>query len=283
MREEEIVPRADPVIWGDRRGPLANEDLDAFEEHGVLCVRPFARRETEVLRAEAERLAAEAERDQDEVVIEPGSDAVRSIFRVHRSSDIFRELAKDARIADVARQIVGSDVTVHQSRLNYKPGFDGREFQWHSDFETWHMEDGMPRMRAVSVSIALTENHPSNGPLMVIPGSHRRYVRCAGETPEDHFRQSLRKQEFGVPSRDAIRALCDEAGRIEVCVGPPGSATFFDCNAMHGSAGSLSPWPRTNLFLVYNSVENRLRKPFGGRPPRPAFLAARRVRRVSRL
>jgi hypothetical protein len=43
-----------------------------------------------------------------------------------------------------ARQLLGSDVYVHQSRVNFKPGFNGQDFYWHSDFETWHAEDGMP-------------------------------------------------------------------------------------------------------------------------------------------
>jgi ectoine hydroxylase len=35
------------------------------------------------------------------------------------------------------------------------------------------------------------------------------------------------------------------------------------------------------VFLVYNSVNNALEEPFGGVPPRPEFLAARRVEPVS--
>ena len=53
----------------------------------------------------------------------------------------------------IAEQILGSQVYIHQSRVNLKPGFKGKEFYWHSDFETWHIEDGMPRMRALSCSI----------------------------------------------------------------------------------------------------------------------------------
>src|SRR3546814_19751740 len=71
---------------------------------------------------------------------------------------------------------------IHQSRLNYKPGFKGKEFYWHSDFETWHVEDGMPRMRALSMSVLLAENTPHNGPLMLIPGSHQSFLTCVGET-----------------------------------------------------------------------------------------------------
>src|SRR3546814_8501331 len=82
-------------------------------------------------------------------------------------------LAADDRLAGVARFLLGDDVYVHQSRLNYKPGFVGKEFYWHSDFETWHVEDGMPQMRALSMSILLAPNTVLNGPLMIIPGSHR--------------------------------------------------------------------------------------------------------------
>lgn len=62
------------------------------------------------------------------------------------------------RLLDIAQFLLDDEVYIHQSRLNYKPGFRGKEFYWHSDFETWHVEDGMPRLRALSISITLTEN-----------------------------------------------------------------------------------------------------------------------------
>ena len=193
---------------------------------------------------------------------------------MHRHDDRYAALAADPRLADAARQILGGDVYVHQSRINFKPGFVGQKFAWHSDFETWHIEDGMPRMRAVSASVLLTENTPVNGPLMLIVGSHRTYVRCVGETPAEHYKQSLRAQEYGVPDRAALVELAGADG-IAQALGPAGSVVLFDCNTMHGSTGNLSPYPRHNVFLVYNSVDNRLVTPFGGTPPRPGFLAER--------
>jgi ectoine hydroxylase len=52
---------------------------------------------------------------------------------------------------------------------------------------------------------------------------------------------------------------------------------FFDCNLMHGSASNISPSPRSNVFLVYNSVDNAVQEPFAAGSPRPAFVAAREV------
>src|SRR5699024_12245631 len=81
---------------------------------------------------------------EEATAVEAKSDEVRSIFNIHRTNEIFKKIANDPRLVDRARQILGSDVYIHQSRINYKPGFVGKEFSWHSDFETWHAEDGMP-------------------------------------------------------------------------------------------------------------------------------------------
>jgi ectoine hydroxylase len=130
-------------------------------------------------------------------------------------------------------------------------------------------------MRALSVSVALTENLPFNGALMLIPGSHRVYVACIGRTPENHYQQSLKKQEYGVPDDESLTQLAERGG-IELATGPAGSAVFFDCNTMHGSASNISPYPRSNIFFVYNSVENAVLDPFCGLAPRPDHIATRK-------
>ena len=77
-----------------------------------------------------------------------------------------------------------------------------------------------------------------------------------------------------MPSPEAMRLLVDQGGMV-AAKGEAGSAVFFECNTMHGSAGNLSPFPRVNFFIVYNSVENHLEPPFGHTPPSPALLADR--------
>ena len=278
------VERADPIVWGDGDGPLATGQVSSYRDGGYLAFpQLISNQEAHDLLDEAHRLAEAADPNADDVIIEPNHQVVRSLFRLHRTNETIKAICKDDRIAGIARQILGSEVYLHQSRINFKPAFNGKEFFWHSDFETWHVEDGMPRMRAVSFSINLTENNEFNGPLMVVDNSHELYIRCVGETPDNHFQESLRRQEYGVPSCDALQMLVERGKGIEAPKGGPGSATMFDCNTMHGSVGNLSPAPRTNLFLVFNSVENRLVEPFGGKPPRPEFLGERDVVPVSQL
>ncbi|BAU88277.1 ectoine hydroxylase [Streptomyces laurentii] len=231
--------------------------------------------EVVTLRTELDRLVTDPAVRQDErAIVEPHSREIRSVFEVHRFSEVFAALAADPRVAGRARQILGSDVYVHQSRVNVKPGFGASGFYWHSDFETWHAEDGLPQMRTVSVSIALTANYATNGSLMIMPGSHRTFLGCAGATPKDNYKQSLQMQDAGTPSHEALGTFADACG-IRQFTGPAGSATWFDCNAMHGSGDNITPYPRSNVFFVFNSVENRPEAPFAAPVRRPSFIASR--------
>lgn len=274
--EPSLTPRRDPVVWGSEDdGPLGADQLAAFERDGYLVLEEvFSEEEAVACVDELARLGQDPEvLAADTTIIEPQRNEVRSLFAVH-DHGTFGKVAQDARLTDVARQLLGSDVYVHQSRVNLKPGMYGKEFFWHSDFETWHVEDGMPAMRAVSASVSLTESNEFNGPLMVVPGSHRRYLSCVGETPERHYERSLRRQEYGVPDRDNLARLVDDGGIVAPKLAP-GSVVLFDCNMMHSSGVNLSPYARSNLFVVFNSVENRLEAPFSGQPPRPQHLASR--------
>jgi ectoine hydroxylase len=270
-------PRRDPVVYSAESGPLRPDELRRFQRDGFLVRERLLEDATvDRLRDEVERMAANPDvASSDRVVSEPGGDAVRSIFEVHRLSELIAQVVADRRLAAAARQVLGSAVYVHQSRVNRKPGFVGQGFSWHSDFETWHAEDGMPAPRAVSIAIALTPNFVHNGSLMIIPGSHRTFVPTVGTTPEDHYRSSLRAQEIGVPDEASLAALVDAGDGVVVVTGEPGSAVLFDCNAMHGSSNNITPYPRTNLFVVYNSVANALEEPFAAPAPRPEFIASR--------
>ncbi|GAA3738812.1 ectoine hydroxylase [Streptomyces tremellae] len=275
---EVVTPRQDPVVWSapDAPGPIEPAGLGAFQRDGFLAIDQLVGpAEVERFRAETQRLITDpAIRADERSIVEPRSQEIRSVFEIHKISDVFASLVRDERVVGIARQILGSDVYVHQSRINLKPGFGASGFYWHSDFETWHAEDGLPNMRAVSVSIALTENLDTNGGLMIMPGSHMSFLGCAGETPKDNYKRSLQMQDAGTPSDEALTKMADAHG-IKLFTGRAGSATWFDCNCMHGSGDNITPYARSNVFIVFNSVENTAVDPFAAPVPRPDFIGAR--------
>ncbi len=273
LSDVQHIQRLDPVLHlgENAAGPLTQSELNSFSHNGyVICENVFTSPETSALEESLNQLeACDAQR-----VFEPESSIVRSLFSLHRGTHLPARLLRDPRIVNRVEQILGPQVYIHQSRANRKPAFDGKEFWWHSDFETWHVEDGMPRMRALSVMVFLSDNTPTNGPLFVIPGSHQTFISCVGKTPENHYQQSLQRQEYGTPDRASLSSLADSSGVHALC-GPSGSLVLFDCNLLHGSPNNISPLSRLNIFGVYNHITNKLVEPFCGLRPRPTHLAER--------
>ncbi|MCB1327374.1 MAG: ectoine hydroxylase [Spirochaetales bacterium] len=271
------IRREEPVVYASTPPPaeLPAEALEQYARDGFLVVPELLDAvQIEQLNRHIDELLAGVEPDQERAIREPGSLLVRSLFQVHKTSAPLRALSRNPRLLGIVRYLLGDDVYMHQSRVNLKPAFHGREFFWHSDFETWHSEDGMPAMRALSVSIALTDNSNQNGALMVMPGSHLDFYPCAGQTPPNHYRDSLRSQNYGVPDEETLRKIADRCGIMTPEV-PVGSALVFDCNLMHGSNSNITPYARRNVFLVYNSISNVPGEPYAAAQKRPDFVASR--------
>lgn len=277
-----IITRQDPIIYTDSpdTSVLNQEHLDFYQQNGFLVLHNFfSAEEIELFNEELSRLSGLSTKTADSrFILEKDCQNVRSIFEIHVISNVFERLCSDPRLTQLAKLILNDDIYIHQSRINYQPGFKGKGFQWHSDFETWHTEDGMPRMRAVSISIPLTANTPSNGPLMFVPKSHKHFLSCSAQTPANNFISSLKEQRIGVPNERHISDLVRQYGIVQA-LSQPGSIILFDCNTLHGSNSNISPLPRSNLFFVYNAVSNQLVKPYDEAPSRPEYLAARRSMR----
>ncbi len=274
--EETIIDRADPVLHGEAAGEhaLSGEEAAYFEANGFIIFPGFFSPE-EVAAFNDAFEALKQDRtlmDREEYIAEPASNELRSIFSQHLFHPLFDALTRDRRILDKVEQILGSKAYIHHSRINIKPAYKGKSFPWHSDFETWHAEDGLPHCRNVTAWVMLTDNTPFNGPLYLIPGSHKKFVACAGETPEENYKESLRNQRYGVPSLEAIRKLAD-AAKLAAALGEAGTLVLHDGNVMHGSPDNISPDARTNAFFVYNSVENTPEAPFAASTRRAPFLS----------
>src|SRR5690606_25671615 len=115
--------------------PLTAQQADQFDRDGFLVLKDlFSEEEVKALMAESAALrGGERNLEEDSVITEPNSDEVRTIFKLPEQSPLFHRLASDRRLAGIVSFLLGDDVYVHQSRLNYKPGFTGKEFYWHSD------------------------------------------------------------------------------------------------------------------------------------------------------
>ncbi|MDQ2629280.1 MAG: phytanoyl-CoA dioxygenase family protein, partial [Actinomycetota bacterium] len=120
-----IEPRRDPVVWTPPGGggPLRPDSVAAFDADGFLSVDDLVDADVVAdLRNELDNLRADPVLAVDErSICELDSGQIRSIFEVHRISPAFAALIADPRLVGPVRQLLGSEVYVHQSRVNFKP------------------------------------------------------------------------------------------------------------------------------------------------------------------
>lgn len=230
---------------------LSQEQLDQFETEGWIFIPEcFSSEEIAVLKSEADNLFAE---EREEIWRET-SGAPRTAFAAHLYSEVFGLLGKHPRLIKPLEQVYGEQVYMHQYKVNAKAKFTGDVWQWHQDFGVWHRDDGMPEPRAMNISVFLDEVFPFNGPLMIIPKSHKHGVLEAGHDT------ATTSYPLWTLDNDTVERLVDEGGLV-VPTGKPGGVLMFHGNLVHGSAGNITPFPRKIVYLTLNAVSNYIRKP----------------------
>src|ERR1700752_4987800 len=235
---------------------LSPEQIHLFDEQGfVFLPGCFREEEIALLREEAERIL---KLDRQEVWREK-TGTPRTAFAAHTFSDVFGLLARHPRLIEPLRQIFGEDVYVHQFKLNAKAPFEGEVWQWHQDYGTWARDDGMPEPRAMNIAIFLDEVMPINGPLMLIPKSHRQGVLSAGRDT------ATTSYPLWTLDKETVTRLCDEAAPeggvgIVAPTGRPGAVIMFHGNLVHASAPNITPYPRKIVYLTLCAVSNHITK-----------------------
>lgn len=262
---------------------LTPEQVKTYESAGFLVLPDcFSAAEVEVMNRQLPGLFAE---DSPRRVLEKNGTLVRSVYGSHTTNDVFQCLTRHPRLAKAAMQLLDSEVYVYQFKINAKAAFGGDVWEWHQDYVFWRNEDGMPTDRVINAVVFLDEVNEFNGPLFLIPGSHREGViepLTLTEVPKGYeagpawisnltadLKYSLDKE---------IVACLVKANGLVAPKGRAGSVLFFHGNLAHGSSPNMSPFDRKVVIVTYNSVENML-LPIP-KPPRPDFLVSRDTRPI---
>lgn len=230
---------------------LTEEQTQQFESDGwIFLPECFSEEEVAVLKAEAENIYDE---DRPEVWRE-SSGAPRTAFAAHTYNEAFGILGRHPRLIEPIEQVFGEKLYMHQYKINAKAKFTGDVWQWHQDYGTWARDDGMPEPRAMNIAVFLDEVFPFNGPLMLIPQSHKHGVLDAGHDT------STTSYPLWTLEEEAVEKLVDQGGLVAP-IGKPGGVLMFHGNLVHGSAGNITPFPRKIVYLTLNAVSNYIRKP----------------------
>jgi ectoine hydroxylase len=171
-------------------------------------------------------------------------------------------------LVHTATDLLGSDVFIHQSRINLKQT-NGSIVEWHQDFGTYHRVDGIPEPRGIMIAVFLDDISAVNAPLLAVPGSHVEGLVSTARIDQsvpDH--EHVAKYRYDISSE----TMADLVGRhgLESIEATAGSVVFMDMTVVHGSSVNISPLRRLILYVNVSSVDNR-----GETFERPEYYAAR--------
>ncbi len=239
---------------------LSAQQLSQFETEGYLFLPgAFTPQEAGLLHAGADEVFAM----QREEVWRESSGVARTAFAAHEYHETFRRLGRHPRLIGPVMQILGGPVYMHQFKVNAKAAFNGEVWQWHQDFGTWHRDDEMPEPRAMNIAVFIDDVTAANGPLLMIPRSHRHGVVSA-----THDKQTTSYPLWSL-SEEKVTELADQGGCVAP-TGPGGSILLFSSLMVHASPPNISPLSRNIVYLSLCHVDNHIR-----RFQRPAWVAHR--------
>ena len=156
----------------------------------------------------------------------------------HKQNPYYWNILKQSGVTEVLRDILGNDTTIITSKLNTKSPGGGSAVEWHQDWAFYpHTNDNV-----LALGLMLNDVDIDNGPLMVIPKSHKgpmlshnnNGVFCGAINPED--------KDF-------------EIKKAVTLTGKARSMTIHHARTLHGSAPNNSNRNRLILFYECNSAD----------------------------
>ena len=187
---------------------------------------------------------------------------------MHLFDERFDALIHHPSLLAASQQLLGSDVFVHQSRINMKQ-MNGSVVAWHQDFGTYHRVDGVPDPRGIMIAVFLDDLTHVNAPLLAVPGSHQEgLVSTAQLDPSSPDFDTVSKYRYDI-TPDTMTRLVDDYG-LETITGTAGSMLLMDMTVVHGSSVNISPLRRLVLYVNVCPIDNQ-----GTSFERPEYYAAR--------
>jgi len=247
----DVLARATAIVCNrlyvdSRDGAMLDPtQIEAYETNGYLAVENVLtedevaelRRVTDEF-VEKSRLVTVSDATFD---LEPGhreaSPRLRRLKHPVTRHPVYARYVRYEPIVDIVASLLGANLRYHgNNKLNMKNPAHGSAVEWHQDWAFYpHTNDDL-----LEVGIALDDMTEENGPLMVIPGSHK------GKT-WDHHQDGFFVGAVTDPSFAPV-------GAVPVTV-KAGGITLHHVRTLHGSVPNRSDKPRRMFFFGYCAVD----------------------------
>lgn len=156
----------------------------------------------------------------------------------HKQDPYFWEVLTNSNVTQVLTDLLGENTTLITAKLNTKAPGGGQAVEWHQDWAFYpHTNDDL-----LAFGIMLEDVTADNGPLMVMPGSHKGPV--LSHKHNDIFCGAINPDD---PLYEPEKAV--------TLTGKAGSMTVHHVRTLHGSAPNMSDKNRLILFYELASAD----------------------------
>ena len=225
---------------------ITPHDVASYQDQGYLVVpNVLTQSELDAVKAELAELIDKASGVTENDVVYDLEDShtqaaprVRRIKEPHTVMPSVAALVRHPEMVEILSRLIGPGVRFQSSKLNMKSAGDGSAVEWHQDWAFYpHTNDDL-----LAVGIMLDDVDETNGPLCVLPGSHRGVIH-------DHHANG-----FFCGAIDPVENPIDFSSAVAL-IGSSGSMTFHHVRAVHGSAPNRSTRSRNLLLFQFAAVD----------------------------
>jgi len=168
----------------------------------------------------------------------PDNPRVRRIKAAHLHHPEYARLIRHPKIVAALQDLWGPDLRFDTAKLNLKCAGFGAPVEWHQDWAFYpHTNDDL-----AAVGVMFDDMEMANGPLMIVPGSHRGPVF-------DHHANGIFCGAMDPANHDV-----DYASAVPL-TGKAGSITIHHVRAVHGSAPNVSDRDRRLLLFQFRAAD----------------------------
>jgi len=168
----------------------------------------------------------------------PENPVVRRLKDPHLNHSVYSDIIKNNLITDVVSKLIGNNIRLEHTRLNFKSAKGGEAIEWHQDWAFYpHTNDDI-----VEVGIFLDDCGNENGPLLCVPGSHKGPI-------DDHHQNG-----YFIGAVDPSKSHYN-LETAEPIVAKAGSISVHHVRCLHGSRKNNSEKSRRVLFAGYCAAD----------------------------
>ena len=225
---------------------ITDQDVAFYHENGYLVVRNvLSDDEVRDLRQVTENFVEQARhvRAHNEIYdLEDSHSAdeprVRRIKTPHAHHETYAKMVAQPNILKILQMLWGPSIRFDVSKLNLKSAGYGAPVEWHQDWAFYpHTNDDL-----AAVGIMIDDVDETNGPLMVIPGSHKGPI--LDHHADGYFCGAIDPHRGEVDFKKAVKLT-----------GAAGSVTIHHARTIHGSDTNTSGQPRRLLLHQYRAAD----------------------------